>query len=117
MRFEAQPAASATSSTNSSNSYNGDDARCYLHEQDEALGHHWEVTQKTKRLEAALTASQTALTTVEGESSAAWAWLAESNARVVGRIFRRNLVPLLFCSVVLLLMSFSFVITALTEEL
>ena len=116
-RFEAQPAASATSFVDSSDSYNGDDARCYLHKRDEALGHHWDATKEIERLEAALAASQTTLAAVEGESSAAWAWLAESNARVVGRIFRRNLVPLLFCSVVLLLMSFSFVITALTEEL
>lgn len=99
-RFEAQPAASAASFVDSSDSYNGDDAWCYLHKWDEALGHHWDVTQETERLEAALAASQTALTTVEGESSAARARLADSNARVTGRPFRRNHVLLLFCFVV-----------------
>ena len=62
--------APAVSSIDSMDSYNGDDARHYLYEQDEVLGRHWEVTQETERLEAALVASQTALTTVEGESSA-----------------------------------------------
>ena len=52
-------------------SYNGDDTRRYLYEWDEALGHHWEVTQETKHLEATLAASQTALAAVEGESSIA----------------------------------------------
>ena len=54
------------SSIDSIDSYNGDDTRRYLHERDEALGRHCEVTQETKRLEAALAASQTTLTAVEG---------------------------------------------------
>ena len=57
-------------------SYNGDDTRRYLYEWDEALGHHWEVTHQTERLEVTLTASQTALAAIEGESSAAWVRLA-----------------------------------------
>ena len=65
--------AASASSSDSSDSYNGDDARCYLHERDEALGHCWKVAQETECLEAALTASQTALTTVEGESTVTWA--------------------------------------------
>ena len=52
-------------------SYNGDDAWYYIHEWDEELGHHWEATQETKRLEATLTASQIAFATVEKESSTA----------------------------------------------
>jgi hypothetical protein len=67
----AQPVAFASSSGDSSDSYNGDDVRLYLHGQNEALGHCWEVAQETKHLEAALTASQTSLTTVKGESSVA----------------------------------------------
>ena len=47
-------------------SYNGDDTRRYLYEWDEALGHHWEVTQETECLEVTLVASQTALTAVLG---------------------------------------------------
>jgi hypothetical protein len=85
-------------------SYNGDDAWRYLYEWDEALGHHWVVTQETEHLEATLAASQTTLTAMEGESSAAWARLADSGARVAGRILRRNLVPLLFFSVMFFLM-------------
>ena len=63
--------ASAASSSDSSDSYNGDDARCYLHEQNEVMGHHWVATRETKCLEAVLNASQTTLAAVEGESSAA----------------------------------------------
>ena len=58
-------------SIDSMDSYNGDDAQHYLYKWDKALGHHWEVTQETKCLEAALAASQTALAAVEGESSIA----------------------------------------------
>ena len=59
--------------SDSSDLYNGDDARRYLHEWDEALGHSWEAAQETEHLEATLIASQTALTTVEGESTVTWA--------------------------------------------
>ena len=76
----------AASSIDSTDSYNRDDVRCYLHEWDEALGPHWEATQETERLEAALAASQTALAAVEGESSATRMRLVESNARVSCRI-------------------------------
>jgi hypothetical protein len=41
----------------------------------------------------------------------------DSDAKVAGKIFRRNLVPPLFCFIVLLLMISSFVIIALMEEL
>ena len=95
-RFEAQPVTPAASSIDSTISYNGDDARRYLYEWDKVLGHHWEVTQETEHLEAALATSQTTLTTMEGESSVAWVWLADSDARVVGRILKRNHVPLSF---------------------
>ena len=71
-------------------SNNGDDTRRYLHERDEALGRHWEVTQETERLEAALATSQTTLAIVEEESSTARARLIDSNARVAGRTLRRN---------------------------
>jgi hypothetical protein len=64
-RFEDQPATSMASFPDSSYSYNGDDVRCYLHERDEALGHHWEVTRETEHLEATLAASQTAPATME----------------------------------------------------
>jgi hypothetical protein len=44
----AQPMASASSSGDSSDSYNGDDARLYLHGQNEVLGNCWEVAQETE---------------------------------------------------------------------
>jgi hypothetical protein len=81
------------------------------------MGRHWEATQETERLEAALAASQIALATVERESSSAWARLADFDARVAGRISRRgNPVPSFFCSVMLFLMD-SLSVTALTKEL
>ena len=57
------------SSIYSTDSYNGDDAQHYLHEWDEALGSHWEVTQETECLEAALVASQTTLAAMEGRAA------------------------------------------------
>lgn len=91
------------SSIDSTESYNGDDTHRYLYEWDEVLTRHWEVTQETKRLEATLAASQTALATVEGESSIDRAWLADSNTRDAGRTLRRNLAlsSSLFCHVLL----------------
>ena len=83
----------------------------------QGVGSYWEATQETEHLEAALVGSQTALTTMEGKSSPARMWLADLDARVAGRILRRNPVPLLFCSVMLSLMILSPLITALTEEL
>jgi hypothetical protein len=115
-RFVDQPVTSMASFPDSSDSYNGDDVHCYLHERDEALGHHWEATRETERLEATLAAFQTAPATMEGESSATWAQLADSDARVMGETFRRNPVPLSFCFVVLFLMIPSLLITAPTEE-
>jgi hypothetical protein len=97
VRFAAQGAqseASAASSSECSDSYNGDDTRRYLHERDEALGHCWEVAQEAECLGATLTASQTTLVIVEGESSAIRARLAEFDARVIVKIFRRNPIPL-----------------------
>jgi hypothetical protein len=64
-----------------------------------------------------LAASQTSLAAVEGESSAARARLADFDARVAGRILRRNPVPLSFCSIVFFLMILSLLITAPMEEL
>ena len=60
--------ASSASFVDSSNLYNGDDAQHYLREWDEALGHHWEETQETEHLEAALAGSQTALVVVGGRA-------------------------------------------------
>lgn len=85
-RFDAQPAASAASSSDSTDSYIGDDAQCYLHERNEAMGCHWEETRETEHLKAALNASQVALAAMEGESNAARAQLVESDARVAGKI-------------------------------
>lgn len=82
----AQPAASPSSSVESSDSYNGVDARHYLYEWDEALGRCWEADQEHEHLVEALAASQTALATVEGESGLTRARLADSDARIAGRI-------------------------------
>ena len=100
-RFEAQPVAPMASSIDSANSHNGDDARCYLHEWDEVLGRHWEATQETEHLETALATSQTILTAVEGESTAVWVRLVDSDARVAGRILRRKPTLLSFYSIML----------------
>ena len=67
----AQSAASLATSNDSSDSYTGDDARHYLHEWDQALGCCWEAAQESEHLKASLTASQTALVTMEGETSVA----------------------------------------------
>ena len=75
------------------------------------------MTHETKHLEAALTASQTALAAVEGESSTTRVQLAESDARVAGKIFRRNPIPLSFCSIVLFLTTHVLLTVALTEQL
>jgi hypothetical protein len=111
VRYMAQgalQAVSASSFGNSSDSYNKDNAHHYLHGQNEALGRCREAAQETERLEAALIASQTAVATVEGESSVARAWLAESNARVTCKIFRRDPILLVLCSIMPFLMIPSF---------
>lgn len=72
------------------------------------MGHCREAAQESKHLEATLTASQTTLTTVEGESDVAQARLAESDARVAGKIFRRALILLVLCSIIFLNESFLF---------
>jgi hypothetical protein len=54
------------------------------------MGHHWEATCETERLEVALNASQATLATAEGESSAARAQLVESDAKVTGKTLGRN---------------------------
>ena len=102
MRFAAhgaQPVASASADHNlpvrfaahdSLDSYNGDDVRHYLHERNEVIDRYLETTREIGHLELTLNASQAALAATDGESSIARAQLAESNTRVIGKIFRKT---------------------------
>ena len=76
--------------SDSSDSYNGDDARCYLHEWRMAQNHYSEATWENSQLEICLGVSQTALHVAEEEASAVRAWLAESDAMVTGKTNFRN---------------------------
>ena len=68
------------SSLDSSDSYNGDDARCYLHEWRMAQNCYSEAIWENDQLEICLEVSQAALHAAEEEASAVRAWLAESDA-------------------------------------
>jgi TRAP-type uncharacterized transport system substrate-binding protein len=50
------------------------------------IDHYSKVTHQNGQLEFALNASQAALSAIEGEANVAGAQLAESDARVVGKI-------------------------------
>ena len=78
------------SSLDSSDSYNGDDARCYLHEWKMAQNRYSEVTWENGQLEIRLRVSQATLHAAEEEASIVRAWLAESDAMVAGKIDSRN---------------------------
>lgn len=101
---DAESATLAESSDDSSDSYNGDDARHYLHERNEAMDRYSEATRENWRLELALSASQAALAAVEGEIGAVRAKLAESDARIAGKIFNKTLSLGRLCFVDLFLM-------------
>ena len=51
------------------------------------VDHYSEATQHNGQLEFAQSASQITLSTTEAEANVAWAQLAESDARVAGKIF------------------------------
>ena len=78
------------SSSDSSDSYNGDNAQHYLHEWRMAQNRYSEVTWENGQLEIHLGVSQATPHAVEVEASAVRAWLAESDAMVVGKIDSRN---------------------------
>ena len=88
---DAESVVSVGSSDDSSDSYNGDDARCYLREQNAAMDRYSEATHESVCLEFALNASQTALTTAEGETNAVRAQLAVFDGKVVGKYFETTL--------------------------
>ena len=75
------------SSSDSVDSYDGDDARRFHHEWNAAVNHYSETTWHNAQLEFALNASQVALSAMEAEANMVLAQLAESDARVVGKIF------------------------------
>ena len=77
-------------SSGSSDSYNGDDARCFLHEWRMAQNRYYEVTWENGQLEIRLRVSQAAPHVVEEEASAIRAWLAESDAAVAGKMSSMN---------------------------
>ena len=74
------------SSSDSSDSYNGDDARCYLHEWRMAQNRYSEATWENGQLEIRLGVSQAALHAAEEEASTVRARLAESDAMVAGKM-------------------------------
>ena len=76
--------------SDSFDSYNGDDARCYLHEWRMPQNRYSEATWENSQLEICLRVSQAALHADEEEASAVRAWLAESDAMVAGKINSRN---------------------------
>jgi hypothetical protein len=82
---EAHSAARATPSSDSADSYNGDDARRFLRERNETRDLYSEATREVGWLENCLEAIQAAPSAAEGETSAAWALLADADARVTGQ--------------------------------
>lgn len=75
------------SCSDSSDSYNGDDARCFLLERNEVWGLYSDATHEVGRLDFCRSALQAALDAAEGEAITDGARLAESDARVAGKIF------------------------------
>ena len=103
-------AASATatldSSSDSFGSYNSDDAWCFLQEWRAAKDRYSEVTQENGQLEIHLKVSQAALLTVEEETNAARARLAESDAMVAGKMHSKKTYVLIFSTFVLIVSLF-----------
>jgi hypothetical protein len=80
--------APASSSTGSANSYNGNDARRFLRQRNEARDLYSEATHEVGHLEFCLEATQAALLDTEGETSNARAMLADADARVAVEFLR-----------------------------
>ena len=78
------------SSSDSSDSYNGDDAQRFLREWRTAQNRYSEATRENGQLEICLGVSQAALHAAEEEANAVRAWLAESDAMVVGKMNSMN---------------------------
>jgi len=55
-----------------------------------AQNHYFKATRENGQLEIHLGVSQAALHATKEEASVAWAWLAESNAMVAGKMNSRN---------------------------
>ena len=72
--------------SDSSDSYNSDDAWRFLHEWRAAHDHYSKATRENSQLEIRLGASQAILLTTKEEASTAWAWPAESDAMVAGKM-------------------------------
>ena len=79
------------SSSDSFDSYNSDDTRCFLWEWRVAQNCYSEVTRENGQLEIRLGVSQAALHAAEEEASAVRAWLAESDAMVIGKTGFRDI--------------------------
>ena len=75
------------SSSNSADSYNRDDVRCFRREWNVVVDRYSEATRRNGQLEFALNAFQATLSIMEAEANMVWAQLAESDARVAGKIF------------------------------
>jgi len=90
----------------SSDSYTGDDTRRFLQEWKAAKDHYFEATLENDQVEIHLEASQATLLTTEEETNAARAWLAESDAMVVGKMDSKKTFVLIFSTFVLIVSLF-----------
>ena len=79
--------AQAVSSSNSADSYGGDDMWHFCCKWNAEVDRYSEATWHNGQLEFALNASQVALSAAEAKANVVWAQLAESDARVAGKIF------------------------------
>ena len=88
----------AASSSDSADSYNGDDARRFRHEWNAAVDRYSKATRQNGPLEFSLNTSQATLSAVKVEANVVQAQLVESDARVVGKTFKKSLIPLMLPS-------------------
>ena len=88
----------AGSSSDSADSYNGDNARRFHHEWNTAVDRYSKATRQNGPLEFSLNTSQATLSAVKVEANVVQAQLVESDARVVGKTFKKSLIPLMLSS-------------------
>jgi hypothetical protein len=92
----------SASSSGSSNSYDGDDARRFFREWRAAEDRYSEAIRNNVQLEIHLGVFQAALNAAEEEASTVQAWLAESDAMVLGKMSSMNVSILVSITFVLI---------------
>ena len=98
---ESTAAPMLDSSSDSSDSYTSDDARRFLQEWRAAKDRYSKATRENGQLEIRLEVSQATLLATEEETNTARAWLAESDAMVVGKMDSKKTSVLIFSTFVL----------------